>query len=361
MRVTLVTSSLGGGGAERVLTTLANYWAEAGWAVTFVTVADNAVDVEYELDPRVTVTRLSLHKPSSSLWGAVAGNVERLRVLRGAIRDSNPDGVISFITTNNVLTRFSTLGLRVPVIVSERVVYKHPTLSLPWRVLRSLAYALSSTLVVQTSDSVPDVPRLLRSKVMVIPNPVPPGPQKHGTPAAERKQLIAMGRLAPEKGFDMLIEAFARVAPSHPDWDLTIWGEGSTRESLIEQRDALGLANRVSLPGVTKAPREKLAESDLFALSSRREGFPNALCEAMAAGLPVVSFACRVGPSSIITNDVNGILVPANDVEGLAAALDRLMSDELLRRRLGAAAVSIVDRYSLPAVAAQWEALITKH
>jgi glycosyltransferase involved in cell wall biosynthesis len=181
------------------------------------------------------------------------------------------------------------------------------------------------------------------------------------TPAfAGRKQLMAMGRLSHEKGFDLLLQAFARLAPHHPDWDLTIWGEGALKEQLMQQRDDLALTDRVSIPGPTRSPREQLAASDIFVLSSRHEGFPNALCEAMASGLPAVSFDCKFGPGSIIRDNVDGLLVPTGDVDALVTALDRLMSDEALRDRLGAEAVSIVDRYSLANVAAQWEALLKR-
>lgn len=172
---------------------------------------------------------------------------------------------------------------------------------------------------------------------------------------------MAMGRLSREKGFDLLLQAFERLAPRHPDWDLTIWGEGALKEQLIQQRDDLELTDRVSIPGSTRTPREQLAASDIFVLSSRYEGFPNALCEAMASGLPVVSFDCTFGPGTIIRNNVDGLLVPTGDVDALVAALDRLMSDEALRDQFGAEAVSIVERYSLANVAAQWEALLKAH
>lgn len=358
MRVTLVISSLGGGGAERVLTTLANYWADAGWAVTIVTIADDMADVQYPIDRRVQIVRLSMRSASTSSRDAIASNLGRLRALRSAIRRSKPDGVISFMTENNVLTRLATLGLRGPVVVSERVVYQRPSIPRSWRTLRPIAYLLSTAIVMQTRDSVVEVPRWLRPKVRVIPNPVPPGPLKLTRSFEGRKQLVAMGRLSREKGFDLLLQAFARLAPRHPDWDLTIWGEGALKEQLTQQRDDLGLTDRVGIPGSTRTPREQLAASDIFVLSSRYEGFPNVLCEAMATGLPVVAFDCPFGPGEIIRNGVDGMLVPTGDVDALVAELDRLMSNEALRDRLGAEAVSIVERYSLANIAAQWEALL---
>jgi glycosyltransferase involved in cell wall biosynthesis len=358
MRVTLVISSLGGGGAERVLTTLANYWVDAGWAVTIVTIADQESDAQYPIDLRVQIAKLSMRSTSTSTRDAIASNLNRLRALRNAIRGSKPDGVISFMTENNVLTRIATLGLRGPVIVSERVVYLRPSIPRSWRVLRPITYFLSTYIVMQTRDSVTEVPRWLRPKVGVIPNPVPPGPIKPNQSSGHRKKLIAMGRLSDEKGFDLLLEAFSKLAPRHPEWDLTIWGEGALKEQLTQQRDDLGLTDRVGIPGPTRTPREQLAASDLFVLSSRHEGFPNVLCEAMATGLPVVSFDCKFGPGDIIRNTIDGMLVPTGDVDALVAALDRLMSDEALRTRLGAEAVSIVERFSLANVAAQWEALL---
>jgi glycosyltransferase involved in cell wall biosynthesis len=359
MRVTLVISSLGGGGAERVLTTLANYWVEQGHQVTIISIADDAGDVEYPIDSRVTVRQLSLRASSHTLRDAVGANVGRLRALRAAVRDSRPDGVIAFMTENNILTRFATLGLRKPVIVSERVIYRRPTIPRFWRWLRPVAYRLSTALVLQTDDSIEQVPKLLHSKVRVIPNPVPPGPRRVVRDQSTQHTLIAMGRLSGEKGFDLLLESFAKIAPKHPDWSLTIYGEGRLHDDLLAQRDSLGLRDRVNFPGPTRQPRERMAESDLFVLSSRHEGFPNALCEAMATGVPVVSFACDYGPRSIIRDGIDGVLVPNENVDALAVALDRLMSDPAERDRLGNAAVEIVDRFSLPRVAAQWEALIS--
>ena len=173
-----------------------------------------------------------------------------------------------------------------------------------------------------------------------------------------RTRLIAAGRLAPQKGFDLLLEAFVAVADRHPDWTLDIFGKGPLREPLEQQVIDLGLGGRARLNGPTDRLGERMRDASVFVLSSRYEGFPIVLLEALAAGLAVVSFDCPTGPSDILTDGTDGLLVPPEDVPALAAALDRVMADESLRRRLAAAAPAAVIPYSTQLVGRRWDALL---
>ena len=192
--------------------------------------------------------------------------------------------------------------------------------------------------------------------VLAIPNAVPDVPLGPGDPAAH--QLIAAGRLEPQKGFDLLLQAFATVADKHPDWTLDIFGKGSRREPLEQAVVDLGLAGRVRINDPTDRLGERMRDASVFVLSSRFEGFPIVLLEAMAAGLAVVSFDCPTGPSEIVADGTSGLLVPPEDVPALAAALDRVMADETLRRRLAAAAPAAVLPYSLENVGRRWDELL---
>jgi glycosyltransferase involved in cell wall biosynthesis len=192
--------------------------------------------------------------------------------------------------------------------------------------------------------------------VVAVPNAVPDAAMGPGDPAAHR--LIAAGRLVNQKGYDLLLRAFAEVAPRHPDWRLDIFGRGNHHARLEQAVLDLGLTGRARINPPTDRLGERMAEASTYVLSSRFEGFPLVLLEAMAAGLAVVSFDCPTGPNEIVTDGVDGLLVPPEDVGALAAALDRVMADEALRRRFAAAAPAAVRRYSSSEVGQRWDALL---
>ena len=188
-----------------------------------------------------------------------------------------------------------------------------------------------------------------------IPNGIPPWPLP---PAAlESKVLVAAGRLVRQKGFDLLITAFATVSARHPDWRLRIFGWGAKRPKLAAQIAELGLTDRVTLEGPTRKLDEELAAASGYVLSSRYEGLPMVLLEAVTAGVPSVAFDCPTGPREIIDDGHNGLLVPPRDVDALAAGMLRLIENPAERRAMGAAARAGSSRFSMATVRQEWEKL----
>jgi glycosyltransferase involved in cell wall biosynthesis len=176
----------------------------------------------------------------------------------------------------------------------------------------------------------------------------------------DKKMIIAMGRLDWQKGFDLLLQGFECIADRYPDWSLTIWGEGPERDALERLRSDLRLDERIYLPGITKQPFEKMHQADLFVLSSRFEGFPMVLCEAMACGLPVISFDCCAGVRDIIRNDVDGMLVPPEDVHALANAMGKLIAQPQERQRLASRGPEILDRFGQERILHIWDQTIAE-
>jgi glycosyltransferase involved in cell wall biosynthesis len=169
------------------------------------------------------------------------------------------------------------------------------------------------------------------------------------------KSLFA---LVPQKGFDLLIAAFAACVDRFPGWELVIVGEGPARAELQAQIDMLGLRERVLLAGRAGNIGDWYQRAQVYILSSRYEGMPNALLEAMCHGLPVIGVDCETGPREIIRHGADGWLVPPNDAGALAEGIATLMADEALRQRLGAGALGVRHRYSLAAVAAEWASFL---
>jgi glycosyltransferase involved in cell wall biosynthesis len=361
-RIALVIYCLGPGGAERVAARITGAWAAEGREVTLFTVASpeaSGADADvYEVAAGVRRVPLDLNADSRCAVDAAVRSALRVRALRRAIAAARPDVVVSFMPQVNVLTLLATAGTGVPVVACERTDPRHARHGREWVALRRLLYPRARAVAVQT-EQVAGWARRFCPRVHVIPNFVDPPARVAGaldTPGPKR--LFAVGRLFREKGYDLLLDAFARCAPARPDWSLTILGEGPERRRLEAQVQALGLSGRVAMPGRVHDPAALLAGGQAFALPSRHEGFPNALLEAMACGLPVVAFDCQSGPSEAIVHGHDGLLVPAGDVAALAAALCRVMDSPEDRLRLGRNARAIVNRLGPANVLPQWTQLL---
>jgi glycosyltransferase involved in cell wall biosynthesis len=351
------------GGAERVTAIMANHWVARGWRVTLLTSDDGITPSFYELDPRIQLVPMGFPpNPSATMTTTIRNTPVYLRTLRARLQELRPDVVISFVYRNYVVALLATRGLNIPVIASNRNNAEHISISTPWKILQRLTYPLASRIVEQTDQSAASLPPRVRHRARVIPNPVVapsiPRERKRAGASPQRYRIVAMGRLVHQKGFDLLLRAFATVAPDHPDWRLVIWGEGRERARLEALRREWALDARVELPGLTTRPWEQFQQADLFVLSSRYEGFPNALTEAMASGAAVISFDCPFGPGTIIRHGVDGLLVRSGDVEALARSLRRLMRDPSERERLASRAPDVLQRFGIDQVMRQWDQVI---
>ena len=360
-RIALVISSMGAGGAERVLSILANHWSRQGREVHLVTFRSDESDF-YALDPNIRRLGLNQARISISIVDALGANAQRIITLRNALRRVDPDAVISFGDTTNIVAVAATRLTGMRLIVSERSNPTHEPAGRHWRLLRRIAYPWADMIVVQTTPVSEWASRIVgREKVCLIPNPVRSMPTRAEVEepwvfkAAPGPRLVALGRLSPEKGFDLLIEAFALCCRRYPEWILFIFGEGPERTHLETQIRRLDLNDRVHLPGLTRGTESVLAHASLFVCPSRYEGFPNALAEAMAAGLPVVSFDCPNGPRELIKDRLNGLLVPPQDLNGLSAAMGSLMGSEPFRASLATRAREVSQRFSIASTLREWD------
>ena len=364
MRLVFAISSLDMGGAQRVAVNLIREWHKRGWKITLVvTWSGGRSSSYYDIPAGVEIVYLAEHVKSR--WGGrIAGQLRRVFALRGLIKARQADRVVAFVTDANLFAIAASLGLGIKVIVSERNYPPAEGGSRLYGKVRMLLYPYADRVVIQTSRGLEWVARTIpTARGMAIANPVVlPLPTSLPTLDpnvlldAETRLILAAGRLVPEKGFDVLIDAFARCCDRQSRWQLAIVGEGPERAALEQRIAAADLIGRVHLFGPAGNIADWYQRAEIFALTSRHEGFPNTLLEAMAHGCAVVSFDCDTGPADMIVTGENGLLLGRSpDAESLAQALSTLMKDDRQRQSLADAARGVSRRFSMTAILAQWD------
>lgn len=355
--VKFILPGLTAGGSEHVVSFVANRLAQSGFDVSIMSFEASGSKPYYKTDERIRIEYLDVPISKRGPLGVLADIWRRAFRLRAVFRKQRPHLVISLLTRSNVIAVLAAMGSDIPVIVSER---NNPVRQQPgkvWQALRRFTYARAYGLVTMTRGALECFPPHMRKRSWVIPNMADYQDFKPRFDN-EVKVMTAVGRLVDQKGFDLLIESWALVAADHPDWHLRIWGEGPDRAALEALAKQKGVADSVEMPGVSSAPGRWIEEADAFVLSSRFEGWGLVLGEAMAAGLPSISFDCPFGPADMMTDGEDGLLVREGDVAALAAAMARIMGDSALRQRLGTEALRAADRFSPDRIGGMWEATI---
>jgi glycosyltransferase involved in cell wall biosynthesis len=355
------------------MTVMANYWAAIGWEIKILTFDDGSAPPFYDLNENVRHVPLGIASDATNPAAGLMNSLKRIQTLHHAIRDSRPHVVISFMERTNVITLLAVRGLNIPAIISERCNPELNNIGQAWEQLRRWTYPLADLLIVQSEGVLECFHPRVQARACIIPNPVmqpkienvsnDPGSVAEDAFApglAGGATIISMGRLSHQKGFDYLLRAFAQLKPRHGDWSLTILGEGPQRKELESLASSLLPEGSFFLPGAVTNPNAFLRRASLFVLPSRYEGFPNALCEAMACGLPVIAADCKYGPQDIVRHNVDGLLVPKENLNTLINAMDRLMASKEERDRLARRAPEVIERFAVERVMQMWEEAIDR-
>lgn len=346
-KIVFIIGSMRRGGAERVISILANEYADNSWEVKIITLLDDSND--YILRESIEVINIIKDKKSRILniyfW---------LIQLRKTFKQFNPDVIVSFIARINILTLISSLGLNKKIIISERNDPKSDGRSWVVKMATFFLYPLASSIVFQTNWAKSCFPKYIQKKGTIIPNPV-----YSGVKATEEKEnkIVAVGRLLEQKNHKLLINAFSKVVEKYPDYKLYIYGEGRLRNELRNQIEKLNISDKVLMPGNVLNVHEKIADAKLFILSSDYEGLSNALLEAMVMGLPCISTDCA-GSNEVIEDEENGLLVPIKDVKSLSESIVRLIQDRELANKLGKNAMAYSAKFKSKNVIGEWEKVI---
>ena len=359
MKLCLLIPSLVAGGAERVMTHMANYWADRGFDIHIITLDSPKNTPFYDLSAKVKLIQLDLLGATHKVFKPFLILNQIFSVLKTVLK-IKPKALIAFLDISIFIALIIKPFLKTKVIVSER---NNPFLNETNAIIKYINHFLYRTadqLILQTKEIVPFFPQHLHRKITVIPNPVLKSAVEKLEYDSDKNEftMISVGRLKKQKGYDFLIKAFSSLGEVSRNWSLTIIGEGVERSALESLCKSMRLGTKVRLIGNKHNPENMMKDADIYILSSRFEGFPNSLCEAMSVGLPCIATRCQFGPQEIIDDGINGLLVDVDNENDLQLAITKLIDSKELREQLGEEAKKISDRLSLPNIMSRWEKVV---
>ncbi|MBE5878051.1 MAG: glycosyltransferase family 4 protein [Lachnospiraceae bacterium] len=361
MKILFHLNSMGRGGAERVVSILSQYFVRRGYEVIVATqwFSEN----EYRLDEGVKRVSVGLTKQDEEKSRLSKAWI-RLTRLRQCIRQEKPDLVISFCCKANFRSAFSLLGSKIPLLVSVR---NNPVEDYePHKFATRLMEQKAAGCVFQTPDAMKYFSKKLQDKSTIIFNPIADAYLEVNAEKVEEREktIISVGRIAKQKNQMLLVEAFAAICGKHSDYVLKIYGDVQDEDiaqSLGKYVDEHNLKHRVQFMGTTNSIKQEMEKASLFVLSSDFEGMPNALIEAMAVGLPVISTDCPCGGSALLIEDkVSGLLVPVGDVEALSMAMNDMLSKPQEAQAMGQEARRVLDKVHPVKICEEWVDYIDK-
>jgi len=356
-KICFITDSLKSGGAERVLSILANEFIKEKYDITIFSKAH--IPPFYELDESI---QLVFPKVKVNYRNKISTSLSRIHLYREmykTLKGLKPDLVITFSTTTNGTVIPISRILGIPVIASEHTNYKVSLSSFPIRFIKRYIYPYANMVTVLTQRDKNEYYSKFMKNIVVMPNPLSMPPIEYFSPDRE-KTILAVGGINrwKIKGFDNLIEIFSQISKQHPDWKLKIAGAGDSDyiQKLIIDYD---LSEKVQLLGEIKDIQTHMAQASIFTLTSRWEGLPMVLLEAMSQGMACIAYDCFTGPRDIITNGIDGILVDNQNISDFVSKLSDLIGTEERRIQLGRAAIESSKNYLPEKIILQWKQLIS--
>lgn len=357
MNIICYINKLNDGGAERAMSVVANGLAQLGHRVSMVT--DYSAETEYPLNASVERLVLDGEFTGVTSKGRAQRTLRRISNLRNICKAQEADVVLSFMRESNFRAILATCFLKTKNLISVRIDPKIGYRNKVVAMLAKLLYPMANGCVFQTQEAQAWFSNKIQRKSRVIFNPVSEAFYSvQGTPGRD-KRVVSCGRLSKQKRFDLLIDAFDKVADDFPEYTLEVYGVGELQERLQAQIEELRRTDRIRLMGRCEDVPNAIKDASLFVLSSDFEGLPNALMEAMALGLPVISTDCGGGGArALIDNGVDGQIVPCGDADALASAIGASLNAPVEMARRGENARRKGQTFATEYVVADWEAYI---